>query len=62
MDMSRTVEGRKCLNPTCPCQDGDPCHYETIGNSKAMAIPKEYIIPGKEYEITLDEYEQNSGR
>ena len=24
-------------DPTCPCQDGDPCHYERYGDSPAMA-------------------------
>lgn len=27
---------RKCLSYTCPCQDGDPCHYEDHGDTKAM--------------------------
>lgn len=27
--------GKRCIgnNPTCPCQDGDACHYVTIGDS-----------------------------
>lgn len=41
---------RYCLNPTCPCQDGDPCHYAAHGNTPAMAIPREYMIPGYQYE------------
>jgi hypothetical protein len=26
-------------NPTCPCQDGDACHYKDAPGSKAMPIP-----------------------
>ena len=26
----------KYYDPTCPCQDGDQCHYETYGDSKGM--------------------------
>lgn len=25
-------------DPTCPCQDGDACHYETVDGSPAMPI------------------------
>lgn len=24
-----------CLDSTCPCQDGDACHYEAVGDSGA---------------------------
>jgi len=41
---------RKCLDPFCPCQDGDSCHYETVGDTKASPILPEYMIPGKVYE------------
>lgn len=27
-------------DPTCPCQDGDPCHYRTYGNSPGWPIPR----------------------
>ena len=26
-------------DPSCPCQDGDPCHYEDTATTKAMAPP-----------------------
>jgi hypothetical protein len=26
-------------DPLCPCQDGDACHYNDYGDSKAMPIP-----------------------
>lgn len=26
-------------DPTCPCQDGDACHYKTYGDSPAMPLP-----------------------
>lgn len=26
-------------NPACPCQDGDPCHYEDDGDTKAFPAP-----------------------
>lgn len=25
-------------DPTCPCQDGDACHYETYGDSPSLAM------------------------
>lgn len=27
-------------DPTCPCQDGDPCHYEDLPGSPAMTPPE----------------------
>ncbi len=29
----------RCGDPLCPCQDGDVCHYVTIGETKAMMLP-----------------------
>lgn len=26
-------------DPSCPCQDGDPCHYRDHGDTKAWPIP-----------------------
>ena len=31
-------------DPTCPCQDGDPCHYEPHGDTPAMNVPPEYVL------------------
>lgn len=28
-----------CTDPTCPCKDGDACHYQTVGDSQAWALP-----------------------
>ena len=27
-------------DPTCPCQDGDACHYRTYGDSEAMPVTR----------------------
>lgn len=53
--MNEKFVERNCLDPWCPCQDGDPCHYKTYGNSPAWPIPIEYAIPGKTYERVLPE-------
>jgi len=29
-------------DPTCPCQDGDMCHYKAGWVTKAMPVPAEY--------------------
>jgi hypothetical protein len=29
----------KCTDITCPCWDGDACHYEAVGNSEAWPMP-----------------------
>lgn len=36
-----TPTGRPCAfgDPTCPCQDGDPCHYIVIPGTPAMTPP-----------------------
>lgn len=57
--MSKTETDRKCLNPTCPCQDGDSCHYESVGDTKAWPIPKEYMIPGCIYEQRTESRQMN---
>lgn len=33
--------GRTCPygDPTCPCQDGDPCHYEPFEDTPAITPP-----------------------
>ncbi len=28
----------------CPCQDGDPCHYEPHGDTPAMNVPPECVL------------------
>lgn len=30
-------------DPTCPCQDGDICHYVAGCTTPAMAVPPEYV-------------------
>lgn len=30
---------RKCTDPYCPCQDGDPCHYLPYGDTPAWPLP-----------------------
>lgn len=30
---------RKCTDPYCPCQDGDPCNYEAFGDTPAHPMP-----------------------
>lgn len=37
--LSTAKEGCAGNDPTCPCQDGDACHYKTYGDSPAMEIP-----------------------
>jgi len=32
-------ETRRCGVDHCPCQDGDPCHYEDHEGTKAMRLP-----------------------
>lgn len=29
----------KFLDHHCPCQDGDACHYEDVGGTKAWPVP-----------------------
>jgi hypothetical protein len=29
----------KCTDPFCPCQDGDACHYEQVGDTPAHPLP-----------------------
>ena len=36
-------------DPTCPCQDGDPCHYVAIPRSPAMTAP---VTPSPTPELT----------
>ncbi len=31
-------------DPICPCQDGDPCHYEPHGDTLAMHVPPECVL------------------
>lgn len=31
----------KYLDPLCPCQDGDACHYEAVGGTPAWPAPME---------------------
>lgn len=31
-------------DPTCPCQDGDPCNYEDHGDTKAMPAPPRFTV------------------
>lgn len=31
-------------DPTCPCQDGDVCHYVDSGKTKAMMVSPEYVL------------------
>lgn len=28
----------------CPCQDGDPCHYEPHGDTPAMNVPPDCVL------------------
>jgi hypothetical protein len=28
----------------CPCQDGDPCHYEPHGDTPAMNVPPHCVL------------------
>lgn len=37
-------------DPACPCQDGDACHYEDVGDTKAMDVPPEYVRRAIEWE------------
>ncbi len=30
-------------DPICPCQDGDPCHYEPHGDTPAMHVSPECV-------------------
>lgn len=34
------VDVAPCIgrNPHCPCQDGDPCHYQDHGDTKAFPV------------------------
>lgn len=27
-------------DPSCPCQDGDACHYKAVGGTPAWPVPK----------------------
>ena len=31
-------------DPVCPCQDGDPCHYEPHGDTPAMHVAPESVL------------------
>ncbi len=42
-------------DPHCPCQDGDACHYEDVGDSKAWPAPE----PVKVCPICLHAYSGN---
>ncbi len=35
-DLTRNRERCRHGDPFCPCQDGDPCHYEDAPGSPAM--------------------------
>lgn len=50
---------RNCLDPFCPCQDGDSCHYAPTPTTEAWPIPVEYMIPGKMYDRILPEDESD---
>ena len=41
-DDSPAPKVRRFGDPTCPCQDGDACHYVAVGDSPAVAVPAEY--------------------
>lgn len=38
-DVARAVQPCIGNDATCPCQDGDPCHYRDHGDTKAMSPP-----------------------
>lgn len=31
-------------DPTCPCQDGDKCHYERDGGTPAWHVLPDYVL------------------
>jgi hypothetical protein len=35
-------------DPTCPCQDGDPCHYEPMPNAPTEEGKLPMLPPRKE--------------
>lgn len=39
----------RCSDPTCPCQDGDVCHYVDDGDTKAMVRPPRLLVPAVRY-------------
>jgi len=46
-------------DPTCPCQDGDPCHYrdDPVSGTKAWPIPASTSQAGSteaDYDLALD--------
>ncbi len=32
-------------DPTCPCPDGDACHYEAVDDTSAMTPPSPSVCP-----------------
>jgi hypothetical protein len=35
----RPLSPQKCTDATCPCQDGDACHYEATKTTSAWSLP-----------------------
>jgi hypothetical protein len=43
--LSALVPPHTCAGSTCPCQDGDPCHYEDWQGTEAMARGSALVPP-----------------
>jgi hypothetical protein len=60
------LSARKCTDPTCPCQDGDACHYEDAPAGWARARTKAHPLPPGvrilTYQERADLYDRERGQ